>query len=128
MAKKDKPKTPQQYEAELKEMIQAKTGAPMEAWLYAQLRATAMNMAILDKLQEQLLKEDSFISIIDGSMGQKKNEVNPLLSHYDKAQRTFMDQLEALGLNYCSSQNKPGKGNNQEADPFIDTLKEIKGI
>lgn len=118
----------EKYEEELKGMIQSKTGQPMEPWLYAQMRATAMNMAILDKLQDQLLKEKAFVTYVDGSMGQKKSEVNPLLPHYDKAQRTFMDQLEALGLNYCARQNKNGKNNKDDEDPFVNALNEIKGI
>lgn len=129
MAKKEaQPKTAQEYEDELKEMIRTQTDAPMDPWLYPQVRATAMNMVIIDKIQAELMKEKSFITIIDGSMGQKKNEVNPLLSHYDKAQRTFMSQLEALGLNYSSRQNKNGKNNKDDEDPLANALNEIKGI
>ena len=41
-----------------------------------------------------------------GSQGQMKNEVSPLLPHYDKAQRTLLMQLEALGLNYSTTPSK----------------------
>lgn len=129
MAKKTvEPKTAQEYEEELKEMIRTQTEAPMNPWLYPQVRATAMNMVIIDKIQAELMKEESFITIADGSMGQKKNEVNPLLSHYDKAQRTFMSQLEALGLNYSARQNKNGKKDKDDEDPLTNALNEIKGI
>ena len=128
MAKEPNPKTAQEYEAELKEMIQTQTGSPMDPWLYPQVRATAMNMVIIDKIQDELTKKASFITIIDGSMGQKKNEVNPLLSHYDKAQRTFMAQLEALGLNLSARQNKNGQKNKDDEDPLANALNEIKGI
>jgi hypothetical protein len=123
-----KTRTAHAYELELRKMIKHRTAADMEPWLLPQVRATAMNMVIIDKIQAELMKEKSFITIIDGSMGQKKNEVNPLLSHYDKAQRTFMSQLEALGLNYSARQNKNGKNQKDDEDPLANALNEIKGI
>ena len=127
MAKKDKitQKTAQEYVDELKEMIQSRTQKPMEAWLYPQVRATALNMVILDKIQDELLKKNSFVTIVDGSTGYKKNEVNPLLSHYDKAQRTLMSQLEALGLNYSTNMKKLGDPKDT-TDPLETVLNEIK--
>ena len=97
MAKK---KTAHAYELELRQMIKHRTGADMEPWLLPQVRTTAMNLVMLDKIQEELEEEKDLVSLVTGSMAQMKNEVNPLLSYYDKLQRTLLMQFEALGLNY----------------------------
>lgn len=101
-----KQRTAHAYELELRKMIESRTGAKMEIWLLPQVRATAMNMVMLDKVQQEILEEDSLITPVPGSMGQMKNEVTPLLPHYDKLQRTLMMQFEALGLNYSTTPSK----------------------
>lgn len=101
-----KNKTAHAYELELRKMIKSRTGADMEIWLLPQVRATAANMVILDKIQAEILNADSLMQMVPGSMGQYKNEVSPLLPHYDKAQRTLLMQLEALGLNYSTTPSK----------------------
>ena len=100
-----KTKTAHAYELELRKMIKSRTGADMEMWLLPQVRATASNMVMIDKVQAELLEKD-LMKIVDGSTGQKKNEVSPLLPHYDKLQRTLLMQLEALGLNYSTTPSK----------------------
>ena len=87
-------------------MIKSRTGKEMEMWLLPQVRATAANMVMLDKIQKEIIDTDSLVIPVPGSMGQMKNEVSPLLPHYDKAQRTLMMQLEALGLNYSTPTSK----------------------
>jgi hypothetical protein len=47
-----------QYIDELKEMIEKRTGKPFELWLMPQLRATAQNMVLLDRIQEAIALED----------------------------------------------------------------------
>lgn len=94
------------YELELRRMIKSRTHAETEAWLLPQVRATAMNMVLLDRIQEEILNAKSLIIQVPGSMGQYKNEVSPLLPHYDKIQRTLLMQLEALGLNYSTTPSK----------------------
>lgn len=86
-------------------MIKSRTGADMEPWLLPQVRATAANMVMLDKVQNELLDGD-LVTLVPGSMGQMKNEVSPLLPHYDKMQRTLLMQFEALGLNYSTTPSK----------------------
>ena len=101
-----KQKTAHAYEIELRKMIKERTGKDMALWLMPQVRATAANMVILDKIQDEILSTDSLLTLVPGSMGQTKNEVSPLLPHYDKCQRTLMMQLEALGLNYSTPTSK----------------------
>jgi hypothetical protein len=103
MAKK---KTAHAYELELRQMIKHRTGADMEPWLLPQVRATAGNMVMLDKIQAELENTNDLVSLVAGSMSQMKNEVNPLLPYYDKLQRTLLMQFEALGLNYKTTPSK----------------------
>ena len=99
-------KTAHAYELELRKMIKARTGADCEVWLTPQIRSTAMNMVMLDKVQDEL--EDTVKLVLPGagSMGQNKNDLNPLLAPYDKMQRTLLMQFEALGLNYSTTPSK----------------------
>lgn len=101
-----KKKTAHAYEIELRKMIKARTGADCEIWLTPQIRSTAMNMVILDRIQDEILAMDTFVNPVVGSMGQQKDEVTPLLPHYDKCQRTLLMQFEALGLNYSTTPSK----------------------
>jgi hypothetical protein len=118
-----KQKTSHAYELELRKMIEARTGAKMELWLMPQVRATAMNMVMLDKVQQEILDEDSLVTPVPGSMGQMKNEVTPLLPHYDKLQRTLLMQFEALGLNYSTTPSKVKEDTKKgidETDPMAE--------
>lgn len=101
-----KQRTAHSYELELKKMIKARTGAECEPWLMPQIRATANNEVMLDKIQTELETSNSLVSPVVGSQGQVKNEINPLLVQYDKLQRTLMMQFEALGLNYKTTPSK----------------------
>ena len=98
-------KTAHQYELEIKRMIEARNGQ-FDAWLQPQLEATAMNRVMLAKIQEELEQETSLMLTIPGSMGQTKLDAHPLLGHYDKLQRTLIQQYEALGLNFRTTPSK----------------------
>ena len=101
-----KPKTAHAYELDIKKMIIARLGK-FDAWLMPQVRATAMNMVMLDKLQDTLSgKETDLMITIPGSMGQIKQDAHPLLAHYDKLQRTLIQQFQALSLNYNATPSK----------------------
>lgn len=115
------------YVDELKEMIVERTGK-YDAWLSVQVRMTAMNMVILDKLQDELADAELTTSMT-GSMGQQKIEVNPLIDKYNATMRTMTDQLEALGLNYNTAKGKvqgEGGGGGQNEDPLMQLLKNAK--
>ena len=125
-----KQRTAHAYELELRKMIKSRTGADCEAWLTPQIRATAMNMVMLDKIQNELTDMDSLITPVPGSMGQLKNEVSPLLPHYDKTQRTLLMQFEALGLNYSTTPSKvkedTKKGVDAEKDGLANMLSDAR--
>ena len=102
-----KPKTAHAYELELRKMIESRTGAKMEIWLTPQVRATAMNQVMLDKIQDELCNGTRRLADWgDGSTGQMKFEEHPLLKTYDKLQRTLLMQYEAIGLNYKTTPSK----------------------
>ena len=101
-----KVKTAHAYELELRNMIKARTGTNFDPWLTPQLRATAMNMVMLGKIQAELEDQKTLIFTLPGSQGQEKKDAHPLLAHYDKLQRTLLQQFEALGLNYRSTPSK----------------------
>ena len=116
-----KQRTAHAYELELRKMIKSRTGAAMEPWLLPQVRATASNMVMLDKVQAELEATDSLVTLGSGSMSQMKNEVSPLLPYYDKMQRTLMLQFEAIGLNYKTTPSKVKEDTRKgidEADPM----------
>ena len=122
MAKK---KTTDDYIDELKAMVvEANDGKPFPGWLLPQLRSTAMNMVILDKLQGTIEKEESLTMSMNGSMGQQKIEVNPLLGQYYKAQQVLMDQFTLLGLTMKGK--KTTSGGDDSDDPMASLYNEAK--
>ena len=108
------------YINELKEMVCQRNNGGFDPWLMPILRATAMNMVILDRLQEKLEKED-ITSSMTGSMGQQKIDVHPLLDKYDKMQNTLIKQFEKLGL---TNKGKSGGGDDDvdDEDPVLAAL------
>ena len=116
-----KKKTTDDYIEELKTMVvEANDGKAFPGWLLPQLRSTAMNMIILDKLQEAIEKEDSLTQSMTGSMGQQKIEVNPLLGQYYKAQQVLMDQFAKLGLTMKGKQKESEDNNDPMANLYND--------
>ena len=122
-----KQRTAHAYELELRKMIKSRTGADMESWLLPQVRATAANMVMLDKVQKELLDTTDLVIPVPGSMGQMKNEVSPLLPYYDKMQRTLMLQFEALGLNYKTTPSKVKEDTKKGVDEEDPMTKYYKG-
>ena len=127
-----KQRTAHAYELELRKMIESRTGKAMEPWLLPQVRATAMNQVMLDKIQEELINGTRKIADWgDGSTGQMKFEAHPLLPHYDKLQRTLLMQFEALGLNYSTTPSKvkedTKKGVDAEKDGLMSRISEVQG-
>ena len=124
-----KQRTAHAYELELRKMIKSRTGADMEAWLLPQVRATASNMVMLDKVQAELEGTKKLVMPVSGSMKQMKNEVSPLLPYYDKMQRTLMLQFEAIGLNYKTTPSKVKEDTRKgvdEKDPLARMMQEAK--
>lgn len=128
MAKK---KTAHAYELEIRKMIVERLGK-FDTWLMPQVRATAMNMVMLDKLQDTLSdKETDLMVTMSGSMGQIKQDAHPLLAHYDKLQRTLIQQFQALSLNYNATPSKikePVKQGADEKDKLLNALSEITDV
>ena len=89
-----------------------------------------MNMVMLDKLQETLSDDDTDLMITaSGSMGQMKQDAHPLLAHYDKLQRTLIQQFQALSLNYNATPSKVKESMKQgvdEEDPMANYYKDRK--
>lgn len=117
-----KQRTAHAYELELRKMIKSRTGAEMEPWLLPQVRATASNMVMLDKVQAELEDTSRLVTLMPGSTAQMKNEVNPLLPYYDKMQRTLMLQFEAIGLNYKTTPSKVKEDTKKGVDAEKDGL------
>ena len=115
-----KAKTAHAYELEIKKMIEKRNGE-FDVWLIPQLRTTALNCVMLDKIHDELCSERSLLITSSGSMDQVKYEAHPLLAHYDKLQRTLLQQFEALGLNYRATPSKINETTRkgvEESDPM----------
>ena len=109
------------YEAELKQMIESRTGKAFDPFLLPQVKAAAGLMRMIDKIDEQLDKEDlTYMEV--GSTGQAKKTVNPLLAVYDKNQRTLNQLLTSLGLTYGAT---PSKINESTKETDVNKLDKI---
>ena len=123
-----KAKTAHAYELEIKKMIEKRNGE-FDMWLIPQLRATALNCVMLDKIHDELCKERSLLITSAGSMDQTKYEAHPLLAHYDKLQRTLLQQYESLGLNYRATPSKINETTRkgvEESDPMAGFYSDAK--
>lgn len=117
------------YMEELKSMIKSRTGAECEPWLISQIRVTAYNMVVLDKVMNELVSLDKLVAEVTGSRSQEKTEVTPLLSLFDKLQRTLILQYEALGLNYKTTPSKVKEDTRKgvsESDGLMKVMKAAK--
>ena len=117
-----KEKTAHAYELELRKMVQARTAEDCPVWLYPLINTTAYNMVVRDKIQNEILSLKSLIVPVMGSTGQVKNEVSPLLPHYDKIQRTITQQLTAIGLTFDTTPSKvieDTKKGAEDNDPLV---------
>lgn len=109
------------YEKELKDMIESRTGKKFDPFLLTQVKAAAGMMRMIDKIDEQLDKEDlTYLEV--GSAEQMKKVVNPLLSVYDKSQRTLNQLLTSLGLTYGAT---PSKINESTKETDVNKLDKI---
>lgn len=115
-------RTAHAYELQLRKMIKHRTGTDMEPWLLPQVRATASNMVMLDKIHDELQTSKKLVTLVVGSTGQSKSEVNPLVPYYDKMQRTLLLQFEALGLNYNTTPSKVKEDTRRGVDAERDSL------
>ena len=123
-----KKKSAHGYELELRRMIKSRTGVDCEVWLRPQLRATAMNCVLLDKVQGELMGEGSLVVTSAGSQGQMKMDAHPLLATYDKLQRTLLQQYEALGLNFRTTPSKVKEDTRKgvdESDPLVQFYRQV---
>ena len=125
-----KTKTAHAYELEIKKMITERNGV-FDIWLQPQLRSTAMNCVMLDKIHSELCSERSLILTSAGSIDQTKYGAHPLLVHYDKLQRTLLQQYEALGINYRATPSKikeNTKKGGEEHDKLSNLLNDIQNV
>ena len=114
-------KSKKSYETELKDMIESRTGKSFDPFLLPQVKAAAGLMRMIDKIDEQLDKEDlTYMEV--GSTGQAKKTVNPLLAVYDKNQRTLNQLLTSLGLTYGAT---PSKINESTKETDVNKLDKI---
>ena len=114
-------KSKSSYEKELKAMIESRTGKPCESFLLPQVKAAAGLMRMIEKIDQQLDNEDlSYLEV--GSTMQAKKVVNPLLSVYDKSQRTLNQLLTSLGLTYGAT---PSKINESTKESDVNKLDRI---
>lgn len=67
------------------------------------------------------LEDADFTTLVIGSTGQQKTEVNPLLAHRDKVSRTLLDDLKELQLTagsiYKKKEQVRMKDDEQADDP-----------
>ncbi|MBR1503665.1 MAG: hypothetical protein IJ618_07275 [Prevotella sp.] len=118
------------YESRLREMImQRREIQDVEPWLDAQVEGAAMNWQMMVNLHEEINK-GQLMSYENGSMGQTKAIVNPLLAMYRDLQRNHTMNMEALGLNFRvlpKKMTEPTAKGGDEDDPMMRFLKGRNG-
>lgn len=118
------------YEKRLREMVKERRQIEdVEPWLDAQIEGAAMNWQMMVSLHDEISKGE-LISYENGSMGQTKAIVNPLLAMYRDLQRNHTMNLEALGLNFKTLPKKmtePTSKGADKNDPLMQFLDGVQG-
>jgi hypothetical protein len=130
MAKTDKKteaKTAEEYQDEIRQMIIECKGE-CKAWYMLRIRSLAMNLVILDKVQNEILAAKGLILQKQGSTGQIKSEVNPLLPYYNQLQNTVLKQFNGLGLNIDDGTSADEAPTTDTTDPMEQLYRESKNI
>ena len=130
MAKTDKKteaKTAAEYQEEIRQMIIECKGE-CKAWYMLRIRSLAMNLVILDKVQNEILEAKGLILEKQGSTGQIKSEVNPLLPYYNQLQNTVLKQFNGLGLNIDDGTSSDEAPTTDTTDPMEQLYRESKNI
>ena len=126
MGKKKKLRSVEEYEEDLWSDIEEILGDKPRR-LRQMVRKTARDQRHLDQIDDELDGVD-LTSMARGSMGQMKQELNPLLLYRDKVSRTVSDDLESLMLTARSTYKKKdnNQGDTSEVDPMAEYLQSIK--
>ena len=129
MAKKQaEPKTAEDYQEEIRQMMVECKGE-CKTWYMLRIRSLAMNLVILDKVQNEILTAKGLILEKQGSTGQIKSEVNPLLTYYNQLQNTVLKQFNSLGLNVDDDVETPdAPPSTDAADPMSALYNSAKEI
>ena len=130
MAKKNttpEVKTAEEYQEEIRQMIIECKGE-CKAWYMLRIRSLAMNLVILDKVQNEILSAKGLIMQKHGSTGQIKDAVNPLLPYYNQLQNTVLKQFNGLGLNIDDGTNADDTSATDTTDPMEQLYRDSKNI
>lgn len=125
--KKTEAKTAEEYQDEIRQMIVECKGE-CKAWYMLRIRSLAMNLVILDKVQNEILAAKGLILEKPGSTGQMKSEVNPLLPYYNQLQNTVLKQFNGLGLNIDDGTSGDEAPATDTTDPMEQLYRESKNI
>lgn len=120
------PQTIGGYENRLIEMIEKRTGAEFDVFLTPQVQTCAQMWMMLNKVHRELMNKKSLTDIVEGSKGQMKEEVSPLLAYYLKTQAELRLQFQALGLNWNATPSKIVENTKKgvdESDPMLEWIK-----
>ena len=119
------------YENLLINMIEKRTGTEFDEFLLPQVSACAQTWMMLNRVHRDLMKERKLVDMVQGSMTQMKNEVNPLLPYYLKLQAELRLQFQSLGLNWNATPSKikedTRKGADSEKDGLMSRIDEVQG-
>lgn len=87
------------YIKDITKMVQEAHGQ-VPRYLETMIEKTAMDMVLLNRISKAIEDADQLYEYNQGSMGQIKMEVNPLITQYEKVSSRVTDDLYNLGLTY----------------------------
>lgn len=116
------------YEKRLRSMITERRAIKeVEPWLEAQIEGTAMNWQMMVNLHDEISK-GQLVSYANGSAGQTKTIIHPLLAMYRDLQRNHTMNLEALGLNFKTLPKKMTESTSKGAEKDDPLIRYLMGV
>lgn len=89
------------------------------------IECAARNKRLLERFDDEIDKGE-LISVASGSMGQTKEDINPLVKHRNDVAKLYADNLEALQLTPRSRYKKTEGKTTEASDPMSEYLKNIQ--
>jgi len=89
------------------------------------IETAARNKRLLDRFDSELDNED-LSSLVIGSTGQQKEDINPKVKHRNDVAKLYADNLDALYLTPRSKFKKTDNNHTKEEDPMINYLTDLK--
>jgi len=112
------------YKAHMIERVRAKFGEEYALDNEELIECAARNKRLLDRFDSEIDEKDLTVIMV-GSMGQQKEDINPIIKHRNDVAKLYADNLDALMLTPRARYKKKEADEKLDKDPMLEYLSGI---